>query len=144
MLKPIILDDLLDVLNKTAAELCSGSIVFDDIEKKLELESRIRQALTAYLKKTVGKGPRDLTVFISSERIEISAYGMLTPIEKKIMEDRHNVGMIEHLHGIYYRTAKLELESLITDITGFDAELSHTEFNARRAIDNLVFTLTKK
>ncbi|MEI3518007.1 MAG: hypothetical protein V8R14_00550 [Clostridia bacterium] len=31
---------------KTAAELCSGSIVFDDIEK-LELESRIRQALTA-------------------------------------------------------------------------------------------------
>ena len=144
VLKPIILDDLLDVLNKTAAELCSGSIVFDDIEKKLELESRIRQALTAYLKKTVGKGPRDLTVFISSERIEISAYGMLTPIEKKIMEDRHNVGMIEHLHGIYYRTAKPELESLITDITGFDAELSHTEFNTRRAIDSLVFTLTKK
>ena len=69
---------------------------------------------------------------------------MLTPIEKKIMEDRHNIGIIEHLHGIYYRTAKPELESLITNITGFDAELSHTEFNARRAIDNLVFTLTKK
>ena len=33
VLKPIILDDLLDALNKTAAELCSGSIVFDDIEK---------------------------------------------------------------------------------------------------------------
>ena len=32
VLKPIILDDLLDALNKTAAELCSGSIVFDDIE----------------------------------------------------------------------------------------------------------------
>ena len=69
VLKPIILDDLLDALNKTAAELCSGSIVFDDIEKKLELESSIRQALTTYLKKTVGKGPRDLTVFISAEKI---------------------------------------------------------------------------
>ena len=116
VLKPIILDDLLDALNRTAAEL----------------------------KKTVGKGPRDLTVFISAEKIEISAYGMLTPIEKKIMEDRHNIGIIEHLHGIYYRTAKPELESLVTDITGFDAELAHTEFNARRAIDSLVFTLTKK
>ena len=144
VLKPIILDDLLDALNKTAAELCSGSIVFDDIEKKLELESSIKQALTTYLKKTVGKGPRDLTVFISAEKIEISAYGMLTPIEKKIMEDRHNIGIIEHLHGIYYRTAKPELESLVTDIIGFDAELSHTEFNARRAVDSLVFTLTKK
>ena len=30
VLKPIILDDLLDALNKTAAELCSGSIVFDE------------------------------------------------------------------------------------------------------------------
>ena len=38
-----------------------------------------------------------------------------------------------------YRTSILD-----ADITGFDAELAHTEFNARRAVDSLVFTLTKK
>ena len=144
VLKPIILDKLLDTLNKTAEELASEKVVFDNFENRLELEKQIKQAFTAYLKKTVGKGPRDLSAFISGNKVEISAYGMITPIEKKILENRYNISLIERLHQAFYQNAKPELESLLSEIIGFDSELTENNFIIRNAVDKLIFTLIKK
>ncbi len=141
VVKPIILDKLMEALNRLAEELRAGRPVFDDVEKKLELESSLKQAMTAFLKKTIGKGPRDLTVFISHDRIEISAFGMITPLEKKLLEDKHNVSLVEHIHKSYYKVMKAELEFMAAGIIGMDALLTETDFSATRAIDRLVFVL---
>lgn len=58
MLKPIILDKLLDTLNKVAEEIRKGSPLFDDVEKKLEMESRIKQAVNCIFKADRRKGPQ--------------------------------------------------------------------------------------
>lgn len=144
VLKPIILDNLLETLNKVAEESCGGNPVFDDVEKKLELEKEIKQALTAFLKKSVGKGPRDMTVFISDEKIEIAAFGMITPLERKLLEDKHNFSIIEHIHRSYYKVARQELESLVGEIVKMQAELVETNFSVAKAVDNITFVLSDK
>lgn len=140
--KPIILSRLLETLNRLAQDISSKAAVFNDVEKKLELESRIKQQMTAFLKKTTGKGPRDLTVFISSDTIAISAYGMLTPLEKKLLEDRHNVSMVEHIHKSYYKVVKLELEGLLADIVGREVRMMESDFSPLKAVDSLAFCIT--
>lgn len=140
--KPIILHQLMETLNKLAEDLKSGSPIFDDVEKKLELESSIKQAMTAFLKKSIGKGPRDLTVFISDEKIEVSAFGMITPLEKRLMADKHNVSMVEHIHKKYYQVVKAELEFMVKEIIGMNVELTDTDFSATRAIDRLTFVVS--
>ncbi len=141
--KPIILDRLLETLDKLAEEMSSGSVVFDDIEKKAELEIQIKQELTAFLKKTAGRGPRDMTVFISDRRIEITAYGMITPLEKSLMEDKHNISLVESIHSAYYKAQRQKLQFMMKKITGIEAELAHTEFLPFRAVDQLVFALLR-
>lgn len=141
VVKPIILDQLMKTLNKLAEDLRRGTPIFNDVEKKLEFESSIKQAMTAFLKKSIGKGPRDLTVFISDEKIEVSAFGMLTPLEKKLMEDKHNIRMVEHIHKEYYHVVKAELEFMVREIIGMDVKLMDTDFSAIRAIDRLTFVV---
>lgn len=143
VLKPIILDKLLDTLNKVAEEIRKGSPLFDDVEKKLEMESRIKQAVTAFLKQTVGKDPRDLTVFISDENVEISAYGMITPLERKLMEDKHNISLIEHIHTSYYKVVRPELEYKIKEIIGMEVQMVQTGFTAGTGTDTLSFRISK-
>lgn len=140
--KPIILDQLLDTLNKLAENIGNGNAVFDDVEKKLELENVIKKEMTAFLKKTVGKGPRDLTVFISDDAVEITAYGMLTPLEKKLLEDRHNVAMVENIHAAYYKTVRHELGHIVGSVVSMDAELTRSEFSPFREMDRITFALS--
>lgn len=137
--KPIILDQLLETLNKLAEEMDRGGAVFDDNEQKAELEYRIKQELTAFLKKTTGRGPRDMTVFISDRRIEVTAYGMITPLERSLLEDKHNVSLVESVHGAYYKTQRRKLQFMMKEITGIEVELAHTEFLPLRAVDHIVF-----
>ena len=144
VVKPIILAQLLDALNKLAATLRSGNVIFGNVEKKLEFESKIKQAMTAFLKRTAGKGPRDMTVFISDEQIQISAYGMITPLERKLLEDKHNVSIIEHIHKSYYKTVKPEMEFMVKEIIGIDVILSHTDFAVFKSMDHLIFEIDGK
>lgn len=137
--KPIILDQLLDTLNKLAEEMSREAVVFDDVEMKAEMESRIKREMTAFLKKTAGKGPRDMTVFISDGKIEVTAYGMITPLEKTLLEDRHNVGLVESVHSAYYKVQRGRLQSMMKEITGLEVELAHTEFFTVRAMDRILF-----
>lgn len=144
VVKPIILDKLLETLNKLARDLRDGRPLFDSVEKKLEAESCIKQAMTAFLKKSIGKGPRDLTVFISDEKIEVCAFGMLTPLEKRLMEDKHNASMVEHIHKSYYEIVKTELEFTVKEIVGMDVRLADTDFSAVKAIDRLTFVASAR
>lgn len=144
VVKPIILSQLLDALNKIAVSLNSGEAVFGDVEKKLEIESRIKQSVTAFLKKSVGKGPRDMTVFISDKKIQISAFGMITPLERKLLEDKHNVSLVEHIHKNYYKVVKQELEFAIKEIVAMDVVLVQTDFSALRGVDQLLFEITDR
>lgn len=143
VLKPIILDQLMETLNKLADDMSEGIILFDNIEKKQELESSIKSSLTAFLKKTVGKGPRDCTVFISEEKIEVSAFGTTTLLEKKLLEDKHNVSLVEHIHKSYFRITKSELEYIIKEIIGMNVQLIDTDFSAVKAVDRLTFVIVK-
>lgn len=144
VVKPIILDNLLDTLRRTAEELKQSDAVFDNIEEKMAFENSIKQAVTAYLKKTVGKGPRDMSVFIGKSEIEMNIFGVTTPMERKILENHHNVSLIEHLRQSLYAVAALELEHMISEIVKADIKIIKTEFNVIKGNDHIVFSVGLK
>ena len=139
--KPIILEELLETLMKTAEELKENTVVFNDIELKMACENEIKQAVTGFLKKTIGKGPRDLNVFIGKASAEINVFGLLTPMEKKVLENRHNVSLIEHLRQSYYNVVMPELEHIISQITQTKVKFKSMEFNVLKGNDHIEFSL---
>lgn len=141
VVKPIVLDNLISVLNKVAEELRHSPVIFDDPEIKLELENIIKHDITAFLKKTIGKGPRDLSVFISETSVKIKVFGILTPLEKKILENRHNVSLVEHLRKSYYDVSAPELEHIISRTLQMKAKFSNADFDVPRGNEEIEFLL---
>lgn len=141
VVKPIILENLMEALQNLAKEIQKTSTIYDDVGQKLELENKVKQAVTAFLKKTVGKGPRDLTVFISESNVSINVFGILTTLEKKILENRHNVSLIQHFRQCYYDVSKAELEFIISDILGVTVEFLKVEFDTIRGNERIEFAI---
>lgn len=84
ILKPVNVQELLDVLGQLAAELferqkrsCAGLP-----ENRKQVEDEIKREFSAMLKASTGKGPRNVSVFMNSDTVEITASEVLTIFEK--------------------------------------------------------------
>lgn len=109
-------------------------------EEKIALEKNLRGELSAFIKERTGKGPRDLQVFIHGERIEITAKGTLTPLEKSILTNRQNTKLVEYNRRVFYLETGTALETIVSTLIATPCRLEEIQIDSAKEIDSLVMT----
>ncbi len=143
LIKPLNADDLnaaLEDITLKAVKRGGTQVAFESAQKK-EYELSIRKKFSHMLKKSTGKGPVDVSVFISGNTIEIKAFEVLTSLEKSLMENRTNIKYVEMNRKLYYSIQQNNIESLISEVLGRKVEISGMVPNAQLDLDNLSLTI---
>lgn len=110
-----------------------------DPEQKQALEKTLRGEISALIKERSGKGPRDLQAFIHGDRIEITARGTLTALEKTILNNRQNIKLVEYNRRVFYLESSHELETSISGVLGAPCKLEDVTVDGVHDVDQLVF-----
>jgi YesN/AraC family two-component response regulator len=145
VVKPIILSELEAVLNKVADELHDSKtyIAQEDVNEKHRLENLLKKELTLFIKNKAGKGPRDLSVFIHHNRIDVTTYNATSSLENTILNNKRDAGLVEQLRRAFYTQLSNELSQLILDVAGINAGLSSIGFSATKQSDQLEFEICR-
>ena len=140
VLKPVKMASLVEALNELAEKYREGGSV-DPLseESRFILEDKIKRSVAAYLKKSSGKGPREVRVSLSSDAIEITAVEILTPREHSIVVDNNNRGVVEYSREIYFSTNADKFCQVIRDATGLRCTMKESCVDVSQDRVKLIF-----
>ncbi len=145
ILKPVNVQDLLGVLEELAEELYGSrkhkSAALPENRKKVEDE--IKREFSAMLKSSTGKGPRNVSVFMNGDGIEVMASDVLTVFEKNILDSNRNVGIIKHIRELFFSVKEKELCDMIQRISGCKVTLSDVIISPEKDKNRLIFTVSR-
>ncbi len=143
ILKPVNVQELLGVLRELAEELYGSrkhkSAALPENRKKIEDE--IKREFSAMLKANTGKGPRNVSVFMNGERIEVVASDVLTVLEKNILDSNRNVGIIKHIRELFFSVKEKEICDMIMRISGCRVTLSDVIISPEKDKNKMTFTI---
>ena len=143
VLKPVNMAELLEALEEQAR------IIFDRKKKteaalpenRKKVESDIQREFAALLKTTTGKGPRDVSVFMNSERVELVASEVLTVFEKNLLDNCRNIAIIKYAREIFFSVKAEEICQMIMQISGCRVTLNEVFINVEKDKNKLIFTI---
>jgi DNA-binding response OmpR family regulator len=143
--KPIDTDTLVNQLEILAEEVLRASVrttlagkTLIGPEEKQALEKSLRGEISAFIKEHTGKGPRDLQAFIHGGRLEITAKGTLTPLEKSILVNRQNTKLVEYSRRVFYLESRAALEAAVASVLGAPCTLEEVLIDSGKETDVLV------
>lgn len=127
IIKPIDTDKLVDSLMDIGLKVLkrNNNLLLIDTEKKKEAEDRIKREMSYFIKKNTGKGPRDVSVFIQGNIIEIRAYETLTSFEKSILDDKKNNILVDQNRKLFYSIQSKNIEQIISKIVKCKVNISN-------------------
>ena len=142
ILKPIRTTELLNELGGLAEKLINASRPQEYFfSNKKELEARIKKEFSALLKSFSGKGPRDVTVFISNGLIEVSCFEVMTTYEKTLLDNFQNFVIIEQNRRLFYQVMDSRIAETIRNILQRDVHLTEVEINLKQDSNKLIFQI---
>jgi len=141
VIKPVNTEELSAALDRVAEKLYSGKSPFlrMDISRKKEIETEIRSGFTALLKKASGKGPRIADVFIGENRVELSAEGILTPLEETLLSVPGNRVIVEQNRKLFHAAIQAELEGMLGTFLASRVALAGTRFDSLGGREEYLF-----
>lgn len=143
ILKPVDLSELLDVLRQQAAAIHERrnkqAAALPKNRKKVEDE--MKKEFSAFLKSTTGKGPREVSVFMNDERIELVTSEILTIFEKNLLDNYQNIAIICHIREMFFSVKGDEICQLLTRISGRRVMLKEVVINIEKDKNKLIFTI---
>ncbi len=127
IIKPIDTDKLVESLIDVGLKVCkrNNSFLLIDKEKKKEAEDTIKREISYFIKKSTGKGPRDVSVFIQGNVIEIRAYETLTSFEKSILDNKKNNILVDQNRKLFYSIQGKHVEQIISKIIKSKVQISN-------------------
>jgi YesN/AraC family two-component response regulator len=140
IIKPIDLDELARCLDKIAEGIYSNQdhlSGLSGVEKK-ETENKLKAIFSSILKNNIGKGPRDIKIFIGNPTIEIFCYNVLTPYETTLLSNNQNIGLVEQSRHLIYRVLQKEIEDSFSEALSFAVQVSLVKTDARHDTDFLL------
>ena len=144
--KPVDTTILVDQLEALAEQVLKSSVrttliahQLVDLEQKQVLEKSLRGEISALIKERSGKGPRDLQAFIHGGKLEITARGTLTALEKTILSNRQNIKLVEYSRRVFYLESTHELETAVSAILGTPCTLEEVVIDSVHEVDQLIF-----
>lgn len=140
IIKPIDTDELLTSLEEMAQRVLKREkieAVLEGDEKK-KAEDSIKRAISYLIKNATGKGPKDVNAFIKGKSIEITAYDVLTAMEKSILENVGNRVLIEQNRKLFYSVKAKDIEAAVSDILGQRVVMHDTFINPVKGFDKII------
>lgn len=125
MIKPVDLDELDAALQRFSREILSKQQKAFDLptEGKKACEANIKRSVSNILKKSSGKGPTDVKVFIRADQIEITVLNALTPLELTLLQADRNAGLVEHNRKIFFQMIRQEIAHAVSMDIGVVVEV---------------------
>ncbi|MCI8647411.1 MAG: response regulator [Firmicutes bacterium] len=144
--KPVSLKALLEALSELAELLQSqrpGGIAIPPENKKVA-EAEIKKEFAAFLKASTGKGPRDVSVFIQDNHIEIMAAEVLTVLEKSLLDDSRSSTAIRQIRELFFSVKETQLCEMLFSILRYDVRLKEILINPEKDRNKLIFTILRE
>lgn len=142
ILKPIRTEELLKELRELAEKRINTSRPQEYFfPNKKELESHIKKEFSALLKSFSGKGPRDVTVFISNGVVEISCFEVMTIYEKTLLDNFQNFVIIEQNRRMFYQVMESRISEAIREVLHRDVLMTEVDINLKKDCNKLIFQI---
>lgn len=143
IIKPIDSVELLTALSEASYKLNrkKGNSELIEGERKKKLEDEIKKEFSAFLKTCTGKGPRDVTVFIHQNVIEINAYDALTIMEKNMIDNQKNHAIIEQNRKLFYSIKEEIICEMIYSILQMKTQIKRVEVNAEKGTNKIILNI---
>lgn len=148
VVKPIDVEVLMKTVRDISAMVFKqrGGIVFQDLivndrESRVAVEGQIKRELAHAIKSLTGKGPKDISVFLKQEVLEVQITEGYTPIELQLYKSSAHHSLLSAFRRNFYESASLELCQPIAVILGTRVTLKHIQIDLAAKRDGLVFSL---
>lgn len=139
LLKPIDPEELTDTLRDFSEQLAKRQLLEEQMtgEGKKKLEDEIKKEFAAFLKATTGKGPRDVSVFIHYDKIEITAYDASTVMEKNMIDNNQNRIIMEQYRKLFYSIKEEAICDMIREISGSGVAFRQVDISMEKGIHKI-------
>ena len=112
-------------------------------ENKKKIEDEIKREFSSLLKTMTGKGPRNVSVFMNSDTIELVAAEVLTVFEKNLLDNFQNIAIIRYIRELFFSVKADTLCDMILRISGRKVMLSEIRINVENDKNKLIFTIDR-
>lgn len=115
VIKPINMAALMEVVIdavKTLAIIDEGKFVTVVSPKE---QNMLKNNLSKYFKKLIGKGPSDIRIEITNNMCEVVLIDILTTYEENLIAYDKNISLVNHNRNVLIQDRKFEIEQLIID-----------------------------
>jgi len=112
-------------------------------QTKGQIESQISEAIIRFEKEYMGRGPMETKTYIIKDMIFIRLKGVLTPAEEQLTKTADGSELIKKTRIQLLEGARLLLENIISDITGYQVKSLHTDISTKTGERVIIFTLFK-
>ena len=110
---------------------------------KGQMEAQISTAIINFEKEYMGRGPKEIKTYIIKDMIFIRLKGVLTPAEEQLAKTFEGANLIKKVRVQLLESAKVLLNSIIKEITGYNVISLHTDISTKTGERIIVFTLNK-
>ena len=108
---------------------------------KGQVEAQISVAIINFEKEYMGRGPKEIKTYIIKDMIFIRLKGVLTPAEEQLAKTDEGANLIKKVRVQLLESAKVLLNSIIKEITGYNVISMHTDISTKTGERIIVFTL---
>lgn len=142
-LKPIDTNELLRELNELAAKILDTKELSAEprFPNKKELENNIKKEFSAFIKHHTGKGPRNVSAFITGGHLEIFCSEVLTIYEKTLLDNYQNVAIIEQNRRLFYRITRPKIFQMLGETLHTPVSLVEVQVSPQGDYDKLIFKI---
>ena len=147
IVKPLEFDELETKLDKIgdaiAAERNTAKGGFDVVDEKHYKEDLIKKEVIKALKKYMGKGPREITVHLIGDSVNITILSSLTVMEEHLIEDIRNHEMVKQLRRTAYEAISKKLQMFISEVLERNVTYDKVSVDLKKKVDTLRFVAGK-
>ena len=110
---------------------------------KGQMEAEISNALIAFEKEHMGRGPVDVRTYIIQDLVLIRLKGVLTPAEHHLAKDNEGIHLIKQIRAKLLENSSKMLADVIFAITGCQPISFHTDISTKTGERFIIITLSE-
>ena len=114
-----------------------------DNKTKGQIEAQISEAIIKFEKEYMGRGPTEIKTYIIKDMVFVRLKGVLTPAEEQLSKTHEGADLIKKTRMQLLEGARVLLEKMISEITGFQVQSMHTDISTKTGERVIFFTLDK-
>lgn len=112
-------------------------------QSKGQVEAQIAAAMTTFEREQMGRGPREVRVWIIEDMILIRLHGVLTPAEERLSADANGRHLLKQVRTRLIENSRNVLEEAVEKLTGVSAISLHSDLSIRTGERVIVLTLAE-